>query len=267
MEGGERPVRMGPETPLHPLRTFHPLHPPPVLLLALETATDVCGAALHDGRRVVADAAVRLPRSHAARLVPMVEGLLAHVGAEAADLDAVAVSAGPGSYTGLRIGASTAKGLAWAAGAALVAVPSLEAMARAAWPAAGFDPILAAFPSRRGEVYAARFRPAADGLVPLGEPTALTLAEAESWAPSDDEALTLVGPAAGAVAEALRRAGYGRFRVFDAEPSAIHVAALGAERLESGRTENVAAWEPYYLKAFVAGPPRPIFSGSEGARE
>ena len=229
-----------------------------MLLLALETATDVCSAALHDGRRVIADASVRLPRSHAARLAPMVAGLLAHVGAEAGDLNAVAVSAGPGSYTGLRIGASTAKGLAYTADAALVAVPSLEAMARAAWPAAGFDPILAAFPSRRGEVYAARFRPEAAGLAPLGEAAALVLDEAAGWG-LPDEPLTLVGPAAGTVEEALAHAGHRRSRVFDAEPSAVHVAALGAERLEMGRTENVAAWEPFYLKAFVAGPPRPIF--------
>jgi tRNA threonylcarbamoyladenosine biosynthesis protein TsaB len=233
-----------------------------MLLLALETATDVCSAALHDGRRVLADASVRVPRSHAARLAPMIEGLLAHVGAEFGDLDAVAVSAGPGSYTGLRIGASTAKGLAWASGAALVAVPSLEAMARAAWPKAGFDPILAAFPSRRGEIYAARFRPETDGLVPLGDPAALLLDEAANW-PLDGGSLTLVGPAAGAVGEALRRAGRPDFRLFDAEPSAVPVAVIGAEKLERGEVENVAAWEPFYLKAFVAAPPRPIFGAGQ----
>jgi tRNA threonylcarbamoyladenosine biosynthesis protein TsaB len=229
-----------------------------MLLLALETATDVCSAALHDRARVLADASVRLPRSHAARLAPMIADLLGYVGAVPGDLDAVAVSAGPGSYTGLRIGASTAKGLAYTTGAALVAVSSLAAMARAVWPNAGFDPILAAFPSRRGEVYAARFRPDADGLVPLGEPAALVLDEAAAWAPTD-AALTVVGPAAGAVAEALRHAGRLDCRVFEAEPSAIHVAAIGAEKLENGQVENVAAWEPFYLKAFVAGPPRAIF--------
>src|SRR5690606_36454033 len=139
----------------------------------------------------------------------------------------------------------------------------LEAMARAAWPAAGLDPVHAAFPSRRGEVYAARFRPGADGLVPLGAPAALELSEPEAWAPPGSRPLTLVGPASEAVAEALRRAGRRDLRVFEAEPSAVHVAALGAERHENGRVENVATWEPFYLKAFVAGPPRPIFGEEE----
>jgi tRNA threonylcarbamoyladenosine biosynthesis protein TsaB len=236
-----------------------------MLLLALETATDVCSAALHDGARVVADASVWVPRSHAARLAPMIAGLLDHAGAAPADLDAVAVSAGPGSYTGLRIGASTAKGLAFATGAALVAVSSLEAMARAVWPRAGFDPILAAFPSRRGEVYAALFHPSADGLVPLEAPAARVLAEAEDWGLAGTP-LTLAGPAAEAVAAALARAGIGPFTVHDAGPSAAAVAEIGLERLSEGRTENVAAWEPYYLTAFVAGPPRPIFGRGETER-
>ena len=235
-----------------------------MLLLAIETATDVCSAALHDGRRALADASVRVPRSHAARLAPLVRDLLAHVGAAPPDLDAVAVSAGPGSYTGLRIGASTAKGLAVATGAALVAVPSLDAMARAAWPVAGLDPILAAFPSRRGEVYAAPFRPEADGLVPLEGPAARVLDEVATWVPSGPS-FALVGPGAEAIAAALARAGRTGVRLIEADASAVHVAALGAGRFERGQTEDVAAWEPFYLNAVVAQPPRPIFGAEQDA--
>ena len=226
-----------------------------MLLLALETATDVCGAALHDGTRVLADAAVRLPRSHAARLAPLVTGLLDHVDATVADLDAVAVSGGPGSYTGLRIGASTAKGLVWAGSGELIAVPSLEAMAFAVWPQSGLDPILAAFPSRRGELYAAAFRPSADGLAPLVPAAALPFADLDAWLPAPGP-FVVVGPAATAAAAALDA---DRARVWDTAPSASAVATLGAQRYREGRVENVAAWEPYYLKAFVAAPPRPIF--------
>ena len=242
-----------------PDRTFPPPTPTPVLLLAIETATDVCSAALHDGSRVLTDASVHIPRSHAARLAPLIDHLLSSIGARPMDLDAVAVSSGPGSYTGLRIGASIAKGLAFSADAALVAVPSLEAAARAAWPGSGFAPILAAFPSRRGEIYAARYRPEADGLVLLDEPAALVLTEVNDWAPSGDDELTLVGPASEAAATALRALGRTRLAVLDTPVSAVAVATLGAERLADGRIENVAAWEPFYLKSFVAAPPRPIF--------
>ena len=235
-----------------------------MLLLALETATDVCSVALHDGTHVIADAAVRLPRSHAARLAPLVAGVLDHVGAAPGDLDAVAVSAGPGSYTGLRIGASTAKGLAYATGAALVAVSSLEAMAHAAGPAAGLDPVLAAFPSRRGEIYAALFRPESSGLVPLRAPVALALDALSAWLPPV-EALALAGPAAGAVADAL--GGNPGLRVLASEPSAGAVAVLGAARHAAGQVENAAAWEPYYLKAFVAAPPGPIFGEAQRGSE
>jgi tRNA threonylcarbamoyladenosine biosynthesis protein TsaB len=241
-----------------------------VLLLALETATDVCSAALHDGARVIADAAVRLPRSHAARLAPMIEGLLDHVGARPGDLDTVAVSAGPGSYTGLRIGASTAKGLAFAAGAALVAVPSLEAMALAAQPPGIFGgPLiegfryLAVFPSRRGEVYAAYYQRQWGKLECRREASAVALAEIGEWL-RDGAPVSIVGPAADTVATALEsQPTRGGWHVLDAEPSAISVAEIGLRKLKAGEVENVAAWEPYYLKAFVAGPPRPIFGKGE----
>ncbi len=138
-------------------------------MLGIETAGETCAAALVElpvpgavgaGRegRVVAEALVRRANQHGARLAPLVAAVLEMGGARPDEVAAVALSAGPGSYTGLRIGASLAKGFCEASGAALVAVPSLDALAEAARPAvlAG-ERLLAAFPSRRGEVYAALY--------------------------------------------------------------------------------------------------------------
>ncbi|RMH54049.1 MAG: tRNA (adenosine(37)-N6)-threonylcarbamoyltransferase complex dimerization subunit type 1 TsaB, partial [Bacteroidetes bacterium] len=115
----------------------------PTYLLALETATDVCSAALAEGDRLLVEETLYRARLHAERLVLLIEDVLRHADLTPAAVAAVAVSGGPGSYTGLRIGVSTAKGLAAATGAALVAVPSLEAQAAAVAPfAAAGDLIL-----------------------------------------------------------------------------------------------------------------------------
>jgi tRNA threonylcarbamoyladenosine biosynthesis protein TsaB len=234
-----------------------------VLLLGIETATDVCSVALFDEETLLVETSVFVPRSHAARLAPLIQEALAHAGRSPADLDAIAVSAGPGSFTGLRIGASTAKGLAVAADARLVAVPTLDALAQAAWPPPDSSPVLVTLPSRRDEVYGALYRPDVAGLVHTRETEALALAEIKDWLPPDDT-IRLVGPGTPRVIEAAERAGLSRtFEGLDATPSATRVARLGQQRLAAGATENVAAWEPFYLKAFVAKPPQPIFAQSD----
>ena len=213
-----------------------------MLVLGLTTATSTCGVALSDGDRLLAEAHVHVDRSHARRLAPLVAETLAHAGREPSELDAVAVVGGPGSFTGLRIGASTAKGLCLATGAALVAVPSGEALAASA--DALMQNTLFVLPSRRGEVLAAArsgpLRP-----VPLAD-----LAELA------DGCRAALGPNAAAVADVLGIAAI----VQDLRAGAV--AALGAERLAAGETESVAAFEPAYGQAFVPSRPAPIFGGA-----
>ena len=231
-------------------------------LVALETATAVCSVALWIDGGVVVEAALNRPRAHAENLVPLISDVLRYGGIAARDLDAVAVSAGPGSFTGLRIGASTAKGLASAVDAGLVAVPSLEALAYSAAGAVGVidasDILLAVFDARRDEVFAAAFRRQADGSLGVHRETAaVSLVDLGDWLGMVAGTVFLAGDGSTKWAAA-----WGdempRVRLLSDEvvrPSAASVARLGAERLARGETVDVAEFEPFYLKEFVAKMP------------
>ena len=213
-----------------------------MLTLGLDTATDVCAVALLDGDAVLVEAAIRVPRSHGRRLAPLVAEALAHAGRQAADLGLVAVSAGPGSYTGLRIGMSTAKGLCLATGAALAAVPTLRALAEAATGV-----VAVVLPSRRGEVYAAVY----DAGRELCEPAALAVADVADWLPAETAALG--GPGAGALADV--RPELPRLAL---AASGASVARLGAARLAAHGPDDVGTAEPLYLKPVAVSQPRGI---------
>ncbi|MRR20781.1 tRNA (adenosine(37)-N6)-threonylcarbamoyltransferase complex dimerization subunit type 1 TsaB, partial [bacterium] len=98
------------------------------MILCIETATGVCSAALCDEEKVAGISEAPPGMSHAAQLTVIIQRLLEENRIRATDLDAVAVSKGPGSYTGLRIGVSAAKGIAYGAGIPLLAINTLEAM-------------------------------------------------------------------------------------------------------------------------------------------
>jgi len=127
-------------------------------LLALDTAGSHCSVALwSDGERVEDTRNVR--RSHNDHLLPMVDGLLARAGLAPQDLDLVAFAAGPGSFTGVRIAAAAAQGIALGARAQIVAVPSTAALARCAWRRHGetATQVLVCIHSRQQLVYVAGF--------------------------------------------------------------------------------------------------------------
>jgi tRNA threonylcarbamoyladenosine biosynthesis protein TsaB len=140
------------------------------MLLAIDTSTLTTSAALLDGGRVVAERdALATPHSEA--LLPLIDALVAEAGVTPAALTHVACGVGPGSFTGLRIGLATAKGLCFSLGVPLVAVSSLAALALEGEAAAGPGGlVLAVTDARRGEIYAGLYRLAAG---PGGAPEAL----------------------------------------------------------------------------------------------
>lgn len=129
-------------------------------ILLIETATDVCSAAIAEGDRIISSGHISEPRSQASGLAPMIQDVLSRAGMHAGELSAVAVSAGPGSYTGLRVGVSTAKGICFGAGIPLIGIGTLTVIAqgviRTGACTAGEDcAIIPMIDARRMEVYTA----------------------------------------------------------------------------------------------------------------
>ncbi|PRB75715.1 tRNA (adenosine(37)-N6)-threonylcarbamoyltransferase complex dimerization subunit type 1 TsaB [Pseudomonas sp. MYb185] len=121
-------------------------------LLALDTATEACSAALlHDGR--IYHRAEVIPRLHAQRLLPMIEELLEEAGIGLAEVDALVFGRGPGAFTGVRIATGMVQGLAFATGKPVIAVSNLAALAQRAWREHAAEQVCAAIDARMDEVY------------------------------------------------------------------------------------------------------------------
>ena len=227
-----------------------------MILLGIETATSICGVALLRDDLIVAESVLDRPRAHAEFLVPMIGELFAHADVAPAELTAIAVSSGPGSYTGLRIGVSTAKGLAAAVDASIVAVPSLEGFAEVVRPfATPGDLIIPAFQARRDELFAASFRVVdGDDLHSVEMPQAIGFEAAMAWLAGEQaDRLWLVGNGWKFIAGTVLRSSIRLLA--DVRPRPEAVARLGSRRLQQNLIENLATFEPHYLKEFVAKKP------------
>ncbi len=213
----------------------------PALAVALETSTRRPSIAARF-RGEVHERVLDAGRAHAADLLPALERLLADLGASPRELGAVLCGTGPGSYTGLRVGAATALGLARASGAERCGVPSFEALAYAALGPAREGLVL--LDARAGELYLARYRKTPSGLETREAPRVAQRAE---LAELDTRDLRVLADDA-----ALAAAGWSdappRDLVRDAHPSAAVVLALGLERLARG---SVVGVEPLYLRPFA----------------
>ena len=125
-------------------------------ILVIDTSGPVCGTAVMDETKVYSEFAAQNKNTHSASLMPMIEAALNAAGTEMKDLDAVTAVTGPGSFTGVRIGVATAKGLAHGAGLPCIPVDALEALAASA---GDFDGIVCPIQdARAGQVYGAAFR-------------------------------------------------------------------------------------------------------------
>ena len=139
-----------------------------MILLALDTAANLCSVAVFDAARgqVLAEMSEDIGRGHAERLMPMVERTLADAGLNLADLSAVAVSTGPGSFTGLCVGLSAAKGLGQGLGIPVIGIPVTDGLAWQARETGVEGPLAVVLDARRDAVYVQRHEPG----VTFGEP-------------------------------------------------------------------------------------------------
>jgi len=230
-----------------------------VRILCLETSTEVCSVALVEDGKVVDYREDVSGQNHSKLLTLFMKELLASNGLNASAFDAVAVSRGPGSYTGLRIGVSAAKGFCYGADIPLMAVSSLQAMAShvvensekyglAITPSDRLVPMIDA---RRMEVYTAVYDPA---LNPLVEVNALVVDDASFSDMAQHSRLLLFGNGSAKCKTVL--AGQPFCFVDGIVASATHMATLANRMYQAHDFVDVAYFEPFYLKDFIATVPQ-----------
>lgn len=224
------------------------------LILSIETATSICSVALHkDGVSVAVEELLR-DRSHSAYLNDCIEHLLGTAGLQFGDLDAVAVSKGPGSYTGLRIGTSTAKGLCYALDIPLIAVNTLEAMARDVNRFNNERALLCPMiDARRMEVYHLIMDHAGKVIQPT-RALVVTPDAFDYWLKSGG-ILWLFGNGAEKTRDILQER-KGIIHIKDVISSAAFIGRIAYERYTKEKFEDVAYFEPFYLKDFIAKKPK-----------
>ena len=213
-------------------------------ILNIETATKNCSVALaKDGKTIVYKEIAEEGYSHAERLHVFIEEIIEEAGIMFNDISAIAVSQGPGSYTGLRIGVSAAKGLCYALEIPLIAVDTLQALASQVNIPNGL--IIPMIDARRMEVYSAIFAPNL-------ERKREVLAEiiTENSFENFQETLYFIGDCAEKCKSVLTKENY-IFLDKIVYPSAKEMSAISFEKFKINDTVDVAYFEPYYLKDFM----------------
>jgi tRNA threonylcarbamoyladenosine biosynthesis protein TsaB len=220
------------------------------MLLALESATPMASVAVGPAGRVAAEVAVGLDARTAESLLPAVDYVLKAVGIGPDSLDGVVVGGGPGSFTGVRIAAATAKGLVHATGKPLFAYSGLLALAASS--GGERRPVWALLDARRDQLYAACYRfPGFAAVDELVAPSALSLAGVlDRHASMPTEPALFVGDGALRHRDAIEAAGGDVAPGHLAVPRAAALLWLAWLLPEQGRVHDPAGWEPEYLRAW-----------------
>jgi tRNA threonylcarbamoyladenosine biosynthesis protein TsaB len=221
-----------------------------IKILSIETSTQVCSVALHVDGKLLAINELRIGQAHATKLAVLIEQISLSTDISIEQLDAVAISAGPGSYTGLRIGTSTAKGICLAANIPLIAVPTLEAMALHAQPynvlKASVCPMIDA---RRMEVYCRLSNHQGNEI--LG--THAKIIDEQSF---NDELnngpILFYGDGASKCKSVITHKN--AMFIDNLQASANEVGVLAYRKFQNGSIESLLEFEPIYLKEFLIKP-------------
>ena len=218
-------------------------------LILIETSTALCSTALVIDGKIACTRESSMQHAHASMTTPFIKEMLDEKGMRVQDFDAVCLSSGPGSYTGLRVGSSTAKGLCFAAGIPLVSVGTLELLVHQA-AANGLSGdcryVIPMIDARRMEVYTAVFNP--DGTrVSEIEPKVI---DPESFRAELEEGKVLfIGDGAAKCKDTINHANACFVQTY---PHASAMLKPAMREFEAGNFQDTAYFEPFYLKQFVA---------------
>ena len=214
-------------------------------ILLIETSGPTLSVAIADGGRVLAERVCNEPRMQASLTAPLVKEVLDALSLKVSDCDAVCVSKGPGSYTGLRVGVSTAKGLAFGASLPLIAIGTLDILA-SGHPGV----VVPMIDARRMEVYTAVYNAAGERVTPI---------EAKVIGPDSFADELAAGPVLFIGDGALKCKDvltHPNARFQEAFPLASAMAPLAEAAYNKKQFEDLAYFEPFYLKEFVAALPK-----------
>ena len=227
----------------------------PPRLLHIETATDVCSVALSRGTEIIGLKEEAGGNNHAKNLLPFVDEVLKQSGVRMSEINGVAVSIGPGSYTGLRIGVSTAKGIAYTAGIPVMAISTLESIAQGAkqlWSETSTESvqIVPMIDARRMEVFTTRFD---YDMQPLEEVSSKIVDESTFSELLSEQKVLFCGNGMPKCRELLSVFSNACF--IDALISAKNMLPAALKKWQNNDFEDVAYFEPFYLKEYVAAKP------------
>ena len=214
-------------------------------IILIETSTALCSAALAEDGVITSYRESAAPKAHASLTAVFIQEMLAERRLTLADCDAVCVSMGPGSYSGLRVGVSTAKGLCFGSGKPLMAVGTLDTLVAQA-ETNGYKYIIPMIDARRMEVYTAVFTPDGQQITE----TAPAIIDENSFTRQLEEgAVLFIGDGAGKCADVIR---HPNAHFCQCHPKASAMLSPALKAYKEKRFEDVAYFEPFYLKEFVA---------------
>ncbi len=216
-------------------------------LLAIETATKSCSIALMQGDELLGESSLYVPHVHVERLVVMINNMFSDLRLRQADLDAIGVSIGPGSFTGLRIGLSVAKGIAFALNKKIISVPTLDAIAYAVAGFADGRVVVPLLHARGDEFYYATY-------------TSESCVAGHCRVAQADSIVEEFGPGTLFVGEGVPKfeayesvqGKFGEKSFVELQASARNVAVLAMEKYERGDFADLQSAVPLYVKDFVA---------------
>ena len=221
------------------------------LILSLETSTTVCSVAIHRGQDLLASAEVHIEQSHASKLAILIDEVKKLAGIELKELSAIAISSGPGSYTGLRIGTSTAKGLCYALNIPLISINTLEVLAYQ-MSSLNFNNSLLCpmIDARRMEVYCLL----TDDKLNVIHPTEAKIIDEHSFLDSlEKRSILFFGNGASKCKDVIVH--HNALFINDIYPSAKQVGVMAYQKLLDNEVEDVNSAEPLYLKEFLIKKP------------
>ena len=220
-----------------------------MIILSIDSSTPVAGIAVSDGMQLLGEITLNTKNTHSEKLMPLVKHLLDELALSVNDLDAIAVTQGPGSFTGLRIGMATAKGLAQGAGKKLIAVPTLNCLAQNLLHYPGIIcPIMNA---QKKQVYTAIYRSGRDKLERLSDYQAIAVEQLAAQLKELKEDIWFVGDGVAAFADMFQELLGDACRFADGHnilPRAGALAMLAAERASEERFDDLYQAELIYIR-------------------